>query len=385
VELVTVIGAGPAGLAAAAMLGRHGIDAVVVDRADVVGASWRAHYDRLHLHTARWLSNLPGLRMPRSYGRYVARDHVVEYLERYAAHHRLRLCLGTEVRRLDRAQDGWLLATADGRLRSSYVVVATGHNHTPVLPDWPGRGGFRGDLVHASAYRNPRPYAGRDVLVVGAGNTGAEIVADLVEGGARNVRLAVRTPPNIVRREVGGLPSQVVSVLVRHLPPLTVDRMIRSVQRLTVPDLDAHGLPRPVDGVYTRIVRDDQIPVLDVGLVDAVRAGRVQVVGEVLGFDRAEVVLAGGERVSPDAVIVAAGYRRGLEPLVGHLGVLRADGRPRAHGPLTDVRAPGLWFTGYTNPISGMLRELAIDARRIARAIAESVSADRSRGGLRGR
>jgi putative flavoprotein involved in K+ transport len=379
VERVAVVGAGPAGLAVAAMLRRHRIDALVVERADSVGASWRGHYDRLHLHTARRLSNLPGLPMPRSYGRYVARQHVVEYLDRYAAHHRVRLALGTEVRRLDRAEAGWGLDTADGDLRAAYVVVATGHNHTPVLPPWPGSDRFAGELVHASAYRNPRPYAGRDVLVVGSGNTGTEIAVDLVEGGARRVRIAVRTPPNIVRRQVGGVPSQAVSVLVRHLPPRVVDQLIRAVQRVTVPDLAGHGLPRPPDGVYTRVVRDDQIPVLDVGLVDAVRTGRVEVVGAVEGFDGPDVLLAGGDRVRPDAVIVAAGYRRGLEPLVGHLGVLRADGRPRVHGSLTDVRAPGLWFTGFTNPISGMLRELAIDARRIARAVAATDAAGRER------
>ncbi len=352
------------------MLRRRGIDPLVVDRSDKVGASWHGHYDRLHLHTARWLSNLPGLRMPRSYGRYVAREHVVEYLERYAAHHRVRLSLTTEVRRIDRLGTAWRVVTSTGPIDTAYVVVATGHNHTPVLPDWPGRDGFTGELVHASRYRNAAPYASRDVLVIGAGNTGAEIAVDLVEGGARRVRLAVRTPPNIVRRQVAGLPSQAISVLVRHLPTRVVDRMIATVARLSVPDLSARGLPRPADGAYTCIVRDDRVPILDVGLIDAVHAGRVEVVGAVEGFDGADVLLAGGDRITPDAVVVAAGYQRGLAPLVGHLGVLRPDGRPRVHGGVTDARAPDLWFTGYTNPISGMLRELALDARRIARAMA---------------
>ena len=211
------------------------------------------------------------------------------------------------------------------------------------------------------------------MLVVGAGNTGAEIAVDLVEGGARSVRLAVRTPPNIVRREVAGMPSQAVSMLVRHVPPPVVDRMIRAVQRASVPDLSDFGLPRPDDGVYTRIVRDGAIPIIDVGLIDAVRRRQVEVVGAVTAFDGAEVVLADGARVAPDVVIVAAGYRNGLEPLVGHLGVLDSRGRPRVRGAHTDPAAPGLWFTGYTNPISGNFRELAIDARRIARAIAREV------------
>jgi putative flavoprotein involved in K+ transport len=368
-ENIVVLGAGPAGLAVGAMLREHGLDPLLVDRADSVGSSWRHHYDRLHLHTARALSHLPGLRMPRSYGRFVARADVVDYLERYAVHHRLRLALGTTVQRIDRAEVGWRVVCSDGEIETPFVVVATGGNSTPVLPDWPGRDDFRGELVHASAYRNPTPYVGRDVLVVGGGNTASEIAVDLVEGGARRVRLAVRTPPNIVRLQVGGLPSQAVSICVRRLPPSVVDRMIRTVQRVTVPDLAPFGLPRPKDGVYTRVVRDNQIPILDVGFIDAVRRGRVEVVAAVSGFDGSDVLLADGARVTPDAVIVGVGYRPGLEPLVGHLGVLREDGRPRVTGARTVEGAPGMWFTGFINPISGLLRELGIDARRIAKAV----------------
>jgi putative flavoprotein involved in K+ transport len=95
-----VIGAGPGGLAAAAMLRERGVDTIVLERSDAVGASWRGHYERLHLHTVRWLSHLPGYRIPRSNGRWVSRDGVVEYLEAYAAHHRLDIRFGTPVERL---------------------------------------------------------------------------------------------------------------------------------------------------------------------------------------------------------------------------------------------------------------------------------------------
>jgi putative flavoprotein involved in K+ transport len=368
-ESIVVLGAGPAGLAVGAMLRAQGFDPRLVDRADTVGSTWHQHYDRLQLHTARSLSHLPGLRMPRSYGRYVARADVVDYLDRYAAHHRLRVSLRTDVARIDRAGAQWRLITTDGAIDTTHVVVATGLNQMPVLPAWPGREGFTGEITHAARYRNPLPYVGRDVLVVGGGNTASEIAVDLVEGGARRVRLAVRTPPNIVRRQVGVLPSQLVSIMVRHLPTGLVDRLIRTVQRVTVPDLAAYGLPRPVDGVYTRIVRDGQIPILDVGIIDAVRLGRVEVVPAVCGLDGADVLLADGNRVTPDAVIVGVGYRSGLEPLVGHLGVLREDGRPRVTGARSVEGAPAMWFTGFSNPISGLLRELGIDARRIAKAI----------------
>ncbi|MDX3226382.1 NAD(P)/FAD-dependent oxidoreductase [Streptomyces sp. ME19-01-6] len=368
---VYVIGGGPGGLATAAALRERGIRAVVLEKSEAVAASWRAHYDRLHLHTTRRLSALPGLTIPRTYGRWVARDDVVRYLEQYVEHHRLEIVTGVEVSRIDRAPDGegWALRATGGRAPTSpVVVVATGYNHTPRVPDWPGRKTYTGELLHASRYRNARPYQGRDVLVVGVGNTGAEIAVDLVEGGAARVRLAVRTVPHILRRSTAGWPAQATGILVRRLPAPLVDRAARAMSRLTMPDLAEHGLPWPETGLYTR-VRQGAIPVQDVGLIGAVQAGKVEVVAAVESFEEDKVTLADGSHISPDTVVAATGYRRGLDDLVGHLGVLDGRGKPLVHGPRTAPSAPGLHFTGYTNPISGMFRELAIDARKIAKAI----------------
>lgn len=391
-----IIGAGPGGLATAAALSHRGITATVLERGSAVGTSWRGHYDRLHLHTTRRLSRLPGLDIPQEYGRWVSRDNVVRYLEQYTAHHQLDVRCGIETHRVDRVGDQWAIsvtgareqpgarqqpgarstdagegrpATAAWTLTATTVVVATGYNHTPHIPDWPGREAFTGNLIHAGRYRNAAPYAGKDVLVVGAGNTGAEIAVDLAAGGASRVRLAVRTPPNIVRREVAGVSAQALGILTRRLPPPLVDWMSVLTSRISIPDLSAHGLPRPTEGVHTRITRDGAIPIQDVGLIDAVRHGKVEVVQAVTGFDADAVLLADDTTLTPDAVIVATGYRRGLESLVGHLGVLDASGCPATRGPTCPRSAPGLYFTGYTNPISGMFRELNIDARRIAKAI----------------
>ncbi|MEU8973882.1 NAD(P)/FAD-dependent oxidoreductase [Streptomyces monashensis] len=372
---VYVIGAGPGGLAAAYALRARGVRAVVLEKADRVGASWRGHHDRLRLHTTRRLSALPGLAIPRRFGRWVARDDVVRYLEKYAEHHELEIVTGVEVFRADRTPDGtgWLLHASGGReLTGSAVVVATGHHHTPRLPDWPGLDDYTGELLHAAAYRNAAPYAGRDVLVVGAGNTGAEIAVDLAEGGAARVRLAVRTAPHILRRSTLGWAAQYSGVLVRRLPVGLVDRLAGPFEKATVPDLTAHGLPRPDTGLYSR-ARQGAIPVQDPGLIDAVRAGRVEIVAAVDSFEGGspgKVVLADGSRVETDAVIAATGYVRALEELVGHLDVLDGRGMPVVHGGRAPAQAPGLYFTGFTDPISGMLRELALDATKIAKAVA---------------
>ncbi|MHC0433648.1 flavin-containing monooxygenase [Streptomyces sp. O3] len=386
---VYVIGGGPGGLSAAAALRARGVRAVVLEKSDSVGASWRQHYDRLRLHTTRRLSGLPGLPIPRSSGRWVSRDDVVRYLERYAEFHDLEIVTGVEISRIDRAPagDGWLLYGSGGReLTGSAVVIATGHNRAPHLPDWPGRDAFPGRLLHAADYRDAAPYAGQDVLVVGVGNTGAEIAVDLAEGGAKRVRLAVRTAPYILRRSTLGWPAQRSGVLLRRVPAGLVDRLSRPLARLASPDLSAYGLPRPATGPRVR-AKAGMAPVLDMGLVKAVRQGRIEPVATIASFESrtpddqgdapsgqdsrpGAVVLADGSCVTPDAVIAATGYRTALEPLVGHLGVLDARGLPAAHGRRSPAAAPGLYFTGFTTPISGVLREIALDARKIAKAIA---------------
>ena len=363
-----MIGGGPGGLAAAAMLKKRGVPVVVLER-DAIGASWRRHYDRLHLHTVRWLSHLPGLRFNRAHGRWVHRDGVVRYLERYVRHHGLDVRLGVDVRKLDRAGDGsgWVIHTTDGPLHARAVVVATGYNRVPYIPEWPGKESFEGELIHGQEYRNGERYRGRDVLVVGSGNTGAEIAADLVEHGAARVRMAVRTPPNIVLRETNGVPSQVTGLLMRHMPTKIGDRLAALTRKLVIGDLTEYGLTDPPKGLVSHFREDDVVPIIDVGTIDLIKQGKIGVVAGVTGFEGASVLLADGSRIEPDAVVSCAGYKRGLEPLVGHLGVLGEKGRPIAQGPDTAPNAPDLHFIGFSNPISGMFREFGIVAKKIAR------------------
>ncbi|WP_233703140.1 flavin-containing monooxygenase [Janibacter endophyticus] len=227
---VVVIGAGPGGLAAAAACQREGRRVVVLEKADAVGHAWRHHYDRLHLHTPARLSSLPGLRIPRRYGRWIGRQHVVDYLEQYARHHQIDVRTGVNVDRVDPGEGPtgrWVVRTSEGELAAEHVVVATGYNHTPAEPTWPGMEGFTGGVVHAKDYRNGAPYSGRAVLVVGIGNTGAEIATDLHEHGVAQVWIAVRTPPHILRRSSLGTSAQLKGILVRHLPTAVVDPVAR--------------------------------------------------------------------------------------------------------------------------------------------------------------
>ena len=361
-----VIGAGPAGLAAAAELQKVGYSVVVIDAADGVGSSWSKHYDRLHLHTSRTMSSLPGRPMPRRYGRWVARDDFRAYLADYAKAEKLDVRLGVTAGSVSKTDDRWTVDTSIGALAADVVVVATGYNHTAKIPDWPGLSDYTGRVIHSSEYRNPAALNARDVLVVGPGNSGAEIAADLAGAGV-GVRLAVRTPPNIVRRQVLGIPTQSLTLSTYPLPTKVADRVARGMQILTVGDLSKYGLSKPPRGMFSQQAEDDVTPTIDVGLIDALRAGSITVVGAVESFTADSVRLADGTSVSPELVLVATGFQRGLEPLVGDLGVIAPGGRPLINADEQLPGLEGLFFLGYSNPITGNIRQVAIDARKIAR------------------
>jgi cation diffusion facilitator CzcD-associated flavoprotein CzcO len=364
---VLIIGAGPAGLAAAAELGRRGVSALVLERGESVATSWRRRYDRLRLNTSRWTSSLPHARYPKSAGLFPSRDQVVGYLEDYAARNGIEIRTGTLVERVEREDHRWALTTSAGQMPAAHVVIATGHQHTPWIPAWPGREQFAGRLLHSAEYRNPSAFHGADVLVVGPGSSGMEIAYDLADSGAARVRVAIRTQPNIILRQAGGVPGDVPATLMYRLPAQIGDRQTRLLRRLTIGDLSAYGLVPPKEGILSRAHREGKAPaILDKPVIDAIKRRRIEITAAVESLDATGVVLADRTRLEPDVVIAATGYCTGLQPLVGHLGVLDERHLPLIHGG--PPAAPGLRFIGY-QPRPGQIGYLGSEATRAAKQI----------------
>lgn len=373
---VVVVGAGPAGLAAAAQLRRRGLRPLVLERGDALAARWRARYEGLRLNTFRAFSRLPGTRLPRDAGRYASREAFIAYLEGYARDHGLDVRLGVEARRIEQhPHGGWEVVSPDGSFVSRYVVVATGWDAVPNLPGWAAEPSFAGQLLHAAEVGELGTFRDRQVLVVGAGNSGIDLAGLLVRVGA-NVTVSMRTPPNVFPRDWLGLPLGPSVLMAEHLPSRPVDALGRFIQWQVYGNLSSYGIPRASEGFMTRFRRAGVNPAIDDGFVSALKDGRARIVGEVERLEREGAILIGGDRSPADDVICATGYRRGLEPLVGHLGALDERGAPRyADGAPADPETPGLYFAGFRVALSGSIRIAGKHARSIAEAIATDTSA----------
>ncbi|GAC1404622.1 MAG: NAD(P)/FAD-dependent oxidoreductase [Chloroflexota bacterium] len=367
-----IVGAGPAGLAVGACLARAGMPCMILEGADCVGSSWHGQYHRLHLHTVGRFSALPYGPFPKSFPRYPSRLGVIEYLEGYARQHCPTARFGEAVLSAQRADDRWEVETAEYRYHSRNLVIATGYNARPHLPQWPHMSSFSGTILHSSSYRNGLPFAGKRVLVVGLGNSGGEICIDLVEHGAFP-SLAVRGGVNIVPRDPFGIPIQVLSILTGSLSPKLTDALMRPVWRHLVGDLRPYGLAPSDRGPLEEVAARGRIPVIDVGTVSVIRDGRLRAFGNVARFEAGGVVFEDGRTELFDAVILATGYRCGLESfLVDAAGVTDGRGYPLVSGGRTSL--PGLYFCGFRNVATGLLRQISREARQISREIVRTGS-----------
>jgi putative flavoprotein involved in K+ transport len=362
---VIVVGAGAAGLSTAGALKKRGVDAVVLDKDDRIGGTWARRYDRLHLHTIRFLSGLAHRGIPRRYPRYLARDQYVEYLNDYARHFNFDVITGCTVNRIERLPSGkWLVKTSKGDWTTDVVVVASGQYSVPIPPRWPGWDAFRGTLMHSSSYTSSAPFAGKRVLVVGSGNSGTEIAADLAEHGAASVEVSIRTTPPILPRDPFGMPLHRTGIMLSFLPTRVADFFAAVTARLTVGDLTQHGLGRAEWKPYS----SHRVPVIDVGFVKALKRGALKVRPAVVKLTTDGAGFADGSTGSYDAIIAATGFRTGLDEIIGPCDLLDEAGEPKGRSGDATAHA-GIYFVGYLHNLRGHLFDSNVASRRLARNV----------------
>jgi cation diffusion facilitator CzcD-associated flavoprotein CzcO len=359
---VAIVGAGPAGLAVAACLKKAGVDFVILEREQHVGSSWRRHYERLHLHTIKQFSSLPFLPFPANYPRYVPRHLMVEYLQAYAAHFGLQPRFGEAVCSVRREAEDWIVETNSLSVHSPFVVVAAGYNAEPVMPSVPGIGKFKGKAIHSADYPNAAPFAGQSVLVIGMGNTGAEIALDLAESGAHPT-ISLRNGVHIVPRDFFGIPIQLVAMLATKMLPLRAnDALFPLILDLYLGNLKKFGIKRPSTGILQQIAKSSKIPVLDIGTARKIAQGAIKVMPGIAEITENGVTFNGGQSETFDAIIFATGYRAGYQ------NFLQADALPSSNGAADNQKGRNtrLYFVGYHNAVTGLLREISTEAVAVA-------------------
>jgi cation diffusion facilitator CzcD-associated flavoprotein CzcO len=367
---VIVIGAGAAGLAAAQALIKAGMATIVLEREGRLAEPWHRRHEHLHLNTHRDLSALPGVSFPAGTPAFPHRTAVIRHLNEFSATHRLPVEFGVAVEEIALDGDHWLVRTSAGSRLARYVVVATGRDRQPFIPQWKGMRAFAGRIIHSADFGEARDYAGKKVLVVGAGNSGFDALNHLAKANTAQIWLSARNGPSLLPKRIGQIAVHRFSPLMARLPVWLADAVMTATQRLVFGNLGKFGLPPAPSGGASRLSSDYTAIAADDGAVDAIKAGKIIVVPQLREFTRDAVILDNGELIQPDIVIAATGYRTGLETMVGKLDVLDEKGVPLFNGAESHPKLPGLWFTGMRPSIRGCFANARIQAKAIAAKIA---------------
>lgn len=366
-----IIGAGPAGLAVAGRLRQKGLDFEILEKTDKIAWSWHNHYDRLCLHTVKQFSHLPHLPFPEDYPLYVPREDLAQYYENYAAHFNIQPQFGEEVVSVRKEGDQWKVETLTGKVfLTGHVVFATGVNRVPYAPTWPGMDTFKGEITHSRAYKNPESFQSKKTLIIGMGNTGAELALDLCEGGV-DVSISVRSPVNVVPRDVNGRPVQVTAKTLEKLPFGLGDWLGTQIRKIVIGDLSKYGVPMAKISPAEQLKSTGKTPVIDLGTVKYIKSGDIRILPDIKAFTENGVVTVDGTTHTFDSIILATGYRAAMDEFIADFdGMADPFGVPKQ--PVGEGPYAGLYFVGFDNyKLGGILGTIFTDSETVANAIAK--------------
>ncbi|KAL6626993.1 hypothetical protein ACP70R_030719 [Stipagrostis hirtigluma subsp. patula] len=374
-----IVGAGPAGLAVAACLAVSGVPYLLLERYDCIASLWRHRtYRRLKLHLPKRFCELPLMPFPPSFPTYPTREQFLDYLDVYVATFNIHPVFRQAV--VSARYDGefWrvrtkqvvtaaidgeeaILSSTTSEYRSKWLVVATGENAEPVVPEIDGIENFKGQVMHSSDYHSGEPYERKKVLVVGCGNSGMEVALDLSNYNV-HTSMVVRDTVHVLPREIMGRSTFGLSVwLLRWLPIQTVDRVMLLLARLVLGDTARLGIARPSLGPMELKRVSGKTPVLDVGTIDKIKSGDIQVFPAIQRFQEHGVEFVDGRIEDFDAVILATGYKSNVPYWLEENDFFSEDGFPRK--PNEWKGKHGLYAVGFSR--RGLLG-VSIDATKIA-------------------
>ncbi|KAL6962305.1 monooxygenase [Sarracenia purpurea var. burkii] len=311
--VVLIVGAGPAGLATAACLNLLSIPNIVLEREDCCASMWKKRsYKRLKLHLAKQFCQLPHMPFPSDAPTFVSKNGFIHYLDTYAARFNVQPLFARSVESvaLDEGEGGgggekWWRAVARNVVSGEeevyvgrFLVVATGENSEGFVPKIQGLEGFGGEVIHSCQYVSGDRFSGKDVLVVGSGNSGMEIAFDLSNCGAR-AAISVRSPEMV----------QLGMSLLKFIPCNIVDTLVVGLSKLRYGDFSNYGLQMASKGPFYLKRTTGRSPTIDVGTMDKIRTGKIPVFPAMINIKSDGIEFANGKTRSFDAIVFATGYK----------------------------------------------------------------------------
>ncbi|MFD2521951.1 flavin-containing monooxygenase [Emticicia soli] len=363
-----IIGAGPSGLSVAGRLRKLGIPFEILEKSDTVGIAWRNHYDRLHLHTDKKYSALPHLPFPADYPTFVSKNQYIAYIDSYCAHFAIKPIFGQEVISVKKNGKHWLVTTQNKTYEAKNVLVATGYNRVPKAPTLKGQAQFKGEILHSEKYKNGNPYKGKNVLVVGYGNSGAEIALDLYESGAKTF-VSIRNPVNIVKREFMGRSTQSMAIFFIRFGNTFYDFIARQFKKMLLKTVEGTNIPISPLAPSEQLRTQGKVSVIDVGTLAQIKAGNIKVMPDIESLSEHEVLFKDGQQLKIDVILMATGYYARLDEIIENIApLLNERAYPKAMW-FDEEPYKGLYFVGFNLPLTGILRDINFTSEKIVKQI----------------
>jgi len=367
-ENISIIGAGPAGLAVAGVLTNLGKDFSIYEKEKMVAPMWHRHYDRLCLHTVKEYSALPLFPIPKKFPTYLTRKNVLEYLESYKEKFNIQPKFETDIVNIQSKDDKWIIESNQEIFSSNNIVICTGINRIPNYPNWHGLNKENENIIHSRSYKNAEPFLGTKTLVVGMGNTGAEISLDLANNDV-DTNLSVRSIVNIAPRDFLGRPSQKSAKILDKLPFGMGDSIGAFLKNIIVGDLSKYGLETSKVSVVQQLKETGKTAVLDLGTVAKIKQGKIKIKKGIKSIDGTSVNFTDGTIIHYDKIILATGYKAKIEDIFPGIETqFNADGIPSNWQGFGNFKS--VYFCGFDNyKLGGILGTIYNDSQKIANNI----------------